>query len=178
MNTRDMTLSALIAAIIFISAQLSFPLPFSPVPITLQVFAVLLFPLILPLRVALTGISVYLFLGAVGIPVFAQFGGGIGVLLGPKGGYLFGFLLATIACGLLARQWSKATLARNVIIGAVGLTIIYALGLVGLMNALSVPLSKALTMGLFPFLPGDLVKLAAASVVALSVGKRVVHQFG
>ncbi|MZP31428.1 biotin transporter BioY [Heliobacterium undosum] len=177
MNTRDMTLSALIAAVIFISAQLSFPLPFSPVPITLQVFAVLLFPLILPLRIALTGILVYLFIGAVGIPVFAQFGGGIGVLLGPKGGYLLGFLLSTIACGLLNRQWPKASLVRNILIGAVGLTIIYTTGVLGLANALSVPLGKALTMGLYPFLPGDLVKLAAASVVALSVGRRVAHQF-
>lgn len=173
MNTRTLTLSALIAAIIFISAQISIPLPFSPVPITLHVFTVLLFPLILPMNIAVSGILVYLALGAIGLPVFAGLKGGIGVLLGPTGGYLLGFFLATVTCGLLAKVWPTPSLVRNLAIGLVGLTIIYTIGLTGLMIVAKVPLEKAMILGLWPFLPADLVKLVGASTLAISIGKRI-----
>ncbi|MTV50274.1 biotin transporter BioY [Heliobacillus mobilis] len=177
MNTRDLTLSALVAATIYISSQLSFPLPFSPIPITLQTFAIFLFSLIFPPRIAITGILVYLTLGLIGLPVFAGGNGGIAILLGPKGGYLLGYLMATVACSFLARYWSSSNLLRNLLICTAGMVIIYALGLTGLMMVTSVPLDKALVLGLYPFIPGDLVKLGLASTLALTVGRRIAHQF-
>ncbi|MDD2420816.1 MAG: biotin transporter BioY [Heliobacteriaceae bacterium] len=176
MKTQSLTLSALIAAIIFISAQIAFPLPFSPVPVTLQVFTVLLFPLILPARIAVTGICVYLALGLIGLPVFAGVSGGIGILLTPKGGYLLGFLLATIVISQLAKLWPRSDLIRNLLLSLVGLGVIYVCGVTGMVLTLNISLAKALVLGLWPFLPGDLVKVGLASFCAVSVSKRLALQ--
>jgi biotin transport system substrate-specific component len=145
-------------------AQLSVRLPFTPVPVTGQTLAVLVVGAALgPVR---GGISLLLYLaeGAAGLPVFAE-GGGVARLLLPSvtGGYLWGFVVAAFVVGALAeRRWDRRLSSA---IGAMllGEIVIFFCGVVWLSVALGVPGSKALELGLYPFVLGELVKLLVAA---------------
>lgn len=146
-------------------------LPFWPVPMTLQDAAVMAFALALGPRAAAAIFAAYLAAGAFGLPVFAgspERGVGILYMVGPTGGYLAGMLAASWLVGALAR--GRGWLGRT---GAMlaGLAVIYALGAAWL--ALFVPAAKLLALGVLPFLPGDLVKIAiiAAGSAALASGR-------
>ncbi len=125
LKTRDMVLVALFAALTAIGGWLSFPLPFSPVPITLQVLFVLLAGALLgPMRGALSQI-IYVLIGAIGLPVFAQFSGGIGILVGPTGGYLIGFIVAAFLVGLIVEKAPFSSIVSTVLAMVVGVVAIF-----------------------------------------------------
>jgi len=156
------------AALTAAAAQLVIPM--WPVPITGQTFAVLLVGTTLgALRGALSMV-LYIALGAIGLPIFTQGSAGWHVIAGPTGGYLVGFVLAAVLTGWLAqRSWDRkvvgagvAFLAGTVVIYAVGLPwLSVALGQLGYPN----DLSATLQAGLFPFVPGDILKAVAAGVL-------------
>lgn len=135
--------------------------PFIPVPITLQTLAVLLTGTIMK-RYAGIPMVLYLFLGAIGLPVFHNGTAGLGVLLGPTGGYLCGFIPAAIAIGVCYERTSEKIHILGLTLGTL---IIYAGGLTWLI--LSVPMSPiaAFIAGMLPFIPGDIVKAAAAYLI-------------
>jgi len=145
-----------------LAAQVAIPLPFSPVPMTGQTFAVLLTGAVLgPRRGALAQL-LYLLEGAAGLPVFAGFAAGPHTLFGPTAGYLFAFPIAAAVTGALcARGWDRrfGTMLAAMLLGSVA---IFALGLAGL--ARFVPSRALVTAGLLPFLPGDLLKAALAAL--------------
>ncbi|RME28905.1 MAG: biotin transporter BioY [Candidatus Zixiibacteriota bacterium] len=145
------------------SAYLSIPLPFSPVPVTGQTFAVLLVAMALG-RVRATGVVLaYLLEGIAGLPVFAGGSLGIARLAGPTGGYLLGFLLAAYIVGSLAdRGWDR-TLARSLASMIAGTVVIFLCGLTQL--SLYVPRETLLASGLWPFVPGAILKITVASVI-------------
>jgi biotin transport system substrate-specific component len=145
-----------------LAAQLAFRLPFSPVPITGQTFAVLLSGAVLGPRRAFLAQALYLLEGAAGLPVFAGASGGAHVLAGPTAGYLLAFPFAAVVTGALAaRGWDRhfASMLAALLLGS---TVIFALGLAGL--ARFVPASQLLPSGLLPFVPGDLVKSGLAAL--------------
>lgn len=153
---------------IALSAQVAVKLPFSPVPVTGQTLAVLLAGALLGSRRGALAVLVYIGQGLLGLPVFA--GGAVGWarLAGPTGGYLIGFVLAAYLVGLLAeRGWDRRP-ATTVGAMLLGNTIIYACGLLWLSGFVG-GLAKAVPLGLTPFLPGDLLKIALAAVL-LPVG--------
>lgn len=163
----------LVAAFSFFTAllaQISIPLPWTPVPITGQTLAVLLTGAVLGPRLGFVTLMVYLAEGAVGLPVFAGGTGGFSKLLGPTGGYLIAFPLAAGLVGWLAtRGWDRRPLwmALAMVVGSV---IIYVLGVTWLGVWLGFfgkfpGLLPLLNMGMFPFLPGDAIKAAVAMVV-------------
>jgi biotin transport system substrate-specific component len=157
----DTTLVLLGSALIALSARVAIPLPFSPVPITGQTFAVLLVGAALgPWRGA-AALLAYLAEGAAGLPVFAGAHTSPAALLGPTGGYLFGFVPAAWICGYLAeRGWDRnvwGTVA-SMILGNVA---IFAVALPWL--ARFVGSGNVLALGFWPFLPGDVVKIALAA---------------
>ena len=144
-----------------------------PVPITAQTFAVLMIAALLGARRAAACMILYLAEGAVGLPVFAQAKAGPAAFAGPTGGYLVGFVLAAYVVGLLAeRGWDRriATTALAMIIGNL---MIYALGLSWLV--LLIGLNRAMTTGLYPFIPGDLLKIALATALLPSAWKLLAH---
>jgi biotin transport system substrate-specific component len=152
-------------------ARITIPLPFSPVPLTGQTLGVLLAGALLGSRRGGLSLLVYLAEGAAGLPVFAAGDtAGIARLAGPTGGYLVGFVVAAYVTGLLAeRGWDRK--AGNTLLAMLlGNTIIYACGLLRLAGF--VGLERTLTLGLFPFVPGDLLKLALATSL-LPLGWRV-----
>jgi biotin transport system substrate-specific component len=133
-----------------LAAQVAIPLPFTPVPLTLQTLAVLL-------------AGAALAEGAAGLPVFSGWRAGLPHLLGPTGGYLVGFVPAAFLTGLLAeRGWDRRPLAAAAAM-IVGNAMIYVVGLSWL--AAFVGVGRVLPLGLFPFVPGDLVKIAAATAL-------------
>lgn len=149
--------------IIAAAAQLQIVLPFSPVPITAQTFAVLLMAALFGSKRGSVTIVTYLTFGAIGLPVFAGGAFGIMRLVGPTAGYLAGFLAAAYVVGLLSeRGWDRKlwAAATSMIIGNV---IIYAAGILWLSRF--VGWEAVLRTGFLPFLPGDALKIVLATVL-------------
>jgi biotin transport system substrate-specific component len=153
-----------------LSAQIAFPLPFSPVPVTAQSFAVLLTGALLGSRRGAAAVALYLAEGAAGLPFFAGGSGGPAFLLGPTGGYLLAFVPAAWVAGALAeRGWDRRTFSALAAMSA-GNAILLLGGVAWLARLSDVP--TALRLGLFPFLPGDVLKVALAAL-ALPAGRRI-----
>jgi biotin transport system substrate-specific component len=161
--------------LIALSAQVAIPLPFSPVPVTGQTLAVLLVGALLGCRRGASSLLVYLAEGVVGLPVFAGGGSGLLWLLGPTGGYLVGFIAAAWLVGWLCqRGWDRraGTAALAMVLGN---AVLYLCGLCWL--ARFVGTERVLALGLLPFVPGDLIKVALAAL-ALPAGWRVFGRTG
>ena len=141
-----------------------------PVPMTLQPLAVLMIAMLCGRNISVASVSLYLFQGMIGIPVFA-YGGGMLYLLGPTGGFLFGFLFASILIGELAdRGWGKS-LFKSVIAMLTGLFVIYICGVfqLGILKGFDF----AIINGLKPFIIGDLYKLILAAILLPQIWKLV-----
>jgi biotin transport system substrate-specific component len=136
------------------------PLPFTPVPITLQTFFVLAAGIYLGSRDAALSQLGYLALGSVGLPVFAGGGAGVGHFLGATGGYLVAFPLAAALVGATLKPGDSA--ARATTVCTLATLLILALGAAGVAAFLGVGAERAIALGVLPFLPGGAVKIAAA----------------
>jgi biotin transport system substrate-specific component len=163
-ETRRSVLTAAFAALIAAGAFVSIPLPFSPVPLTLQTLFVLLVGLALPPRWAAIPPLIYLGVGAVGLPVFSGGTAGIGPLLGPTGGYLFGFVPATVVTSLVSQAGAGTSARRDVLAATLGTAMVYGFGVGRLALTPAVSMTDAILTGLLPFLPGDGLKIAVAVV--------------
>jgi biotin transport system substrate-specific component len=173
---RHVALIAIGALLIFLSAQVAIPVPGSPVPITGQTFGVLLVGGALGFRRGVMSIGLYVLVGLVGVPFFAEHKGGVSVILGATGGYLVGFLVAGSVVGRLAELgWDRRILGA---LGAmaIGNVVIYLVGVPWLMVVAHFDLPTAIAKGLTPFLLGDAIKLilaaAAFPVAWWVVGRR------
>jgi len=145
------------------SARIAIPLPFTPVPLTAQTLAVLLSGAVLGSRRGALSLMMYLVYGAIGLPVFAGGKAGLDHLFGPTGGYLWGFVAAAFVTGLLAeRGWDRKAVTAFLAM-LLGNVVIYLCGLPWL--ARYVGYERVLIAGLFPFIPGDLIKLALATLL-------------
>jgi biotin transport system substrate-specific component len=145
-----------------LAAQVAIPLPWTPVPITGQTFAVLLSGAVLGARRAFLAQVAYLLEGALGLPVFAAGAAGALKLIGPTGGYLLAFPFASALVGALCeRGWDRRfpTMLAAMLLGS---GVIFAVGLLQLSRF--VPASTLLAQGLLPFVPGDLVKSSLAAL--------------
>lgn len=171
--TSDVLLVIAFGALMGLLAQISIPLPFTPVPVTGQTFGVIVTGALLGSRRGAAAMAVYVAEGAAGLPVFALARGGWEVLAGPTGGYLLAFPAAAFAVGLLAeRGWDRrfATAIAALLLGEL---IIYAGGLCWL--ARFVGPARVIPLGLVPFLPGDALKVLAAAAL-LPAGWRTIHR--
>lgn len=164
-NVKPMIYAALFAALTAVGAFIKIPLPLSPVPITLQVFFVLLAGLVLGARWGGTSMVVYVMLGVIGLPVFSGGSSGPGILLGPTGGYIIGFVAGAFVTGLI---YNKANNSKIATIGAMigGLAVIYLPGVMQLSFVANMTLQQAVAVGMLPFLIGDAIKIVAALIVA------------
>lgn len=163
----DVTLVVGGTLLIALSAQIRLRLPFSPVPVTAQTLGVLLTGVLLGSRRGALSVLAYLAEGVAGLPVFSAGGSGPAYLFGPTGGYLVGFIAAAYITGWLAeRGWDRRmmTAALAMLAGNIAL---YATGLAWL--TLFVGADHALALGLYPFIAGDVLKIALAALL-LPVG--------
>ena len=161
------------AAFVALAAQVSFDLPFTPVPITGQTFAVVLVGASLGALLALASLGLYLFVGALGAPIYADGNGGWDVLTGPTGGYIVGFVLAALLIGLLAqRRWDRR-FSSAVAAMLTGNVVIYLVGLPWLAEKIDAGFEATLEQGLYPFVVGDLLKLYLAAALLPTAWKAV-----
>jgi biotin transport system substrate-specific component len=159
--------------LIALSAQFSFRLPFSPVPLTAQTLAVLSTGVILGSRRGALAVLAYLSQGVLGLPVFAGGMAGIVYLLGPTGGYLLGFVAAAYLTGLLAERGFDRRIGTALVTMLIGNLAIYLIGLPWL--SIFVGLKAALPLGLYPFIIGDAMKIMLAGLL-LPMGWRLVNK--
>lgn len=157
---RDAVLVAGGAALTALAAQVSIPLPFTPVPLTLQTFAVLLVGAALGTVRGLASMALYLLAGVAGAPVFSHGSSGWG---GASFGYIVGFVLAAAIVGRLAEGGATRGPVRTAAVMVLGNLVIYAVGVPWLMAVAQAGLGKALALGVVPFLVGDAVKVAIAA---------------
>ena len=169
-HIQELTKIALCVAILCISSYMVFPLPFTPIVISLQTIMVNVIGLILRPRDAAWTIVVYLFMGLIGLPVFSAGTAGPGKLFGPTGGYYFGFLFAVIFISLL--RGKQRSLTRYIIVTiCVGIPVqhVAAILMMCLHNGFQIEVAF-LTISL-PFILGDIIKCIMASMLALALNR-------
>jgi biotin transport system substrate-specific component len=163
------------AALIAAAAQISISLPFTPVPITGQTFAVATTAAALGLRTGAASSFLYVAAGLVGLPVYADGGSGWHAVSGATGGYLIGFIACALLVGWCGDRGWTSSFSSTVGAMLLGETVIYLCGLLWLRHSLHTPLEKTLEYGLYPFVVGDLIKVYAAAAV-LPPAHRVVRR--
>jgi len=166
-SLRGMVYASLFGALTAVGAYIIIPLP--PVPITLQTLFLGLAGTLLGGRLGALSQVVYLLLGIIGLPVFAGGKAGIGVLFGPTGGYLFGFVVAAFVIGQLASLRKRPGFAWLCFSLVAGTIVVYALGVLQLGLVARFALKKALAVGVLPFLAGDLLKIVLTAWIALKL---------
>ena len=158
------------SALIALCAQVS--VPFYPVPVTMQTFAVILIGLTYGWRLGGITVALYLIEGSIGLPVFAGGKGGMIVMMGPTAGYLYGFFLAAVACGWFTERGFDRSYLKLIVPLLAGNVLLYTSGLIWLGNFIGWD-KPVLELGLYPFIPGDLMKIALVAVLLPTVWKYV-----
>lgn len=162
---------AALVSLTSLAAQVAIYLPFTPVPLTLQTFVILLGAAAVGAQRAAIAQSAYLALAIAGLPIMADGKGGLEAVYGATSGYLVGFIFASIAVGYLAKNLSTNKFL-NVFFGyVVGSITIYIFGVIGLIIYAEISLISALMVGVVPFIIGDIVKAIAAGVLLPSAWK-------
>ncbi len=163
-NLRMTVYCALFTALIIIGGYISIPIPVGPVPIVLADFFVMITGLFLGLKYGLISTALYLALGALGMPVFAGGSAGLAVLVGPTGGFLFGYLLVVASIGFITGK-RKPSIVTNLIALVVGNILLYAIGVPWLKFQMNISWAAALAAGLIPFIIGIVIKITVASAL-------------
>lgn len=167
-STKKMIVTGMFAAVIAILAQISIPLP-SGVPVTLQTFAVALTGVVLGAKLGTASTFVYILLGAVGVPVFAGLKGGLGVLAGKTGGFIWGFLFLALLCGLGASM--KKTIGW--LPGMLGLILCHVPGVVQFSVLSGMGVTESALLVSAPYLVKDICSVALAYVLGMQVRKQL-----
>lgn len=165
--------ASMFGAVTAIGAFIAVPLPFSPVPITLQTLFLFLAAALIGGKLGALSQIVYIALGIIGLPVFAGGKAGFGVLLGPSGGYLYGFVIGAFVAGILISVREKPGVAWIMLSLCTAVVAIYSCGVLQLAAVASLSLQKSILVGALPFLPGDAVKLTAAALIAVRVRDKI-----
>ena len=165
LKTADIAYIGLFVAIMAICSWISIPLPFTQVPINLAILGVLLAGGLLGSKYGALSLIIYILIGAVGVPVFASFGAGLGTLAGPTGGYIVGYILCSAVAGIGSSVTSKAAkhpTLRLAFFMALGVLACYAFGTIWCVILMKTSLWVGLVSCVFPFIPLDAIKIAGA----------------
>ena len=164
MKIQDLTLIALMAALTCILGPMSITLPFTPVPISFTNLVIYFAVMVIGMKRGTISYLVYLLIGAVGLPVFSGFSGGLAKLAGPTGGYLIGFLFMIPLTGILFEKTGKSFWKQ---FGAMvlGTLVCYLFGTVWLCLQLNLDFIGGLGVGVIPYLPGDTAKIILAALI-------------
>ena len=171
MKIKDMTLTAVMAALICIAGPLV--IPTGPIPLSLATFAIYLAGAILGKKWGTIAAGLYLLIGIIGVPVFSGFSGGFQKLAGVTGGYLIGYLPCAFLAGLGAEKAEDGRKWLLPVMMAAGTAVLYTVGTAWFMIQTGNGIGAALGLCVLPFLPGDAVKIIAATLLAGPVKKAV-----
>ena len=176
-NTRNLVLCAMCAAITCILAPLSIPLA-GGVPVSLATFAVMLSGVLLGGPLGSLSQLIYVLLAAVGLPVLAGWTGGLGIVLGMTGGYIIGYIPCAWLTGLIYKKYGetakKPVKILSMILGmTAGNIALYVIGTAWFMFITEMTLEASLTACVIPFIPGNIIKMAAVIIIGLPVEKAI-----
>ena len=164
-NTKNLILCAMFAALAAIGAAISIPLPFSPVPVTFATLAVMLAGGLLGPKYGVISACIYILLGAVGLPVFHNFTGGIGILAGPTGGFIIGYPLIALLNGILSpvalKKKEGASFVLLSVFSYIASLTCYVPGIAWFMISAGAGFKSAMAMCFLPFIIGDILKALA-----------------
>ena len=171
MKTKDLTHIALMTAILCILAPISIPIPVSSVALTMATFAIYLMAYILKPKQALASVGIYLFLGAVGLPVFSGYMAGISRFAAPGGGYLIGYLFLAGISSFSVHRFSRLTMQ---VLGMLLATLVmYCIGTFWLAYTTGISFTAALPAGMLVFLPLDTVKIIFSAYIGRKLLKHI-----
>lgn len=162
MKTKDLAQTALLVSLLSASAYISIPI--FMISFSLQTFIIMIIGLNMPHRIAVLSVTVYLFLGGIGLPIFASGQAGLSTLMGPTGGYLFGFLVAVYFMSITQANSFKYKFLSALVFGV---AVVYVFGIMGLMLVLKIGINEALIIGVIPFILSDLLKALLAVWISI-----------
>lgn len=166
-----MVLVALMTAVTCILGPMALPIPISPVPISLTNLVIYFSVALLGWKLGTLSYVIYLLLGLVGLPVFSGFSAGVGKLFGPTGGYLFGFIFMAVIAGICFEKFQNKLMIFTGLVA--GTAVCYLFGTLWLAHLAGLTFTQALFAGVIPYIPGDLVKIILAILIAPEISKRV-----
>ena len=170
MKTKEMILCAIFAGILCVFSVMTIPI--GPVPISMGLFGIMLAAGILGLKRGTIAVAVFILIGAVGVPVFTGFRGGLAPLVGPTGGYIWGYVPMTALIGVLTLKQPKNkwyAMLRYFLAFLAGVALCYAMGTVQFMIVQDTDFKSALGICVLPFIPFDIAKALAASYISYAV---------
>ncbi|MGG0755562.1 biotin transporter BioY [Brevibacillus laterosporus] len=170
-NLRTYMVIAIFTSITAVFAQITIPLPI--VPITGQTLAVGLVATVLGSRYGTISMILYAVLGAIGVPVFAGFSGGPQVLIGPTGGFIFGFIATAFIMGYLLEK-TKYTFTMALLANLLGMVVTFLFGVTQLKLVLNLSWAGAMAAGVTPFIAGGVIKAILAAYVGIILRKRLI----
>lgn len=176
MTTNKMSIKGIVYASLFgalTAAGAFIVIPMPPVPITAQTFFLNVAATLLGGPLGALSQFIYVMLGIVGIPVFSGGKAGIGIIFGPTGGYLLGFIIAAFVIGKIAGARRGAGIFWHIFAMLVGMVIIDSLGIMQLALVAKMSLKKALAIGVLPFIPGDIIKIILAAIISSKLKGRI-----
>lgn len=171
-DAKFIALIGVMTAVICVLGSLSIPIPMSPVPISLANFAIFLAVYALGARMGTISCLIYLLIGLIGLPVFSSFSGGAAKLLGPTGGYLFGYILMALISGIVIDR-SKGNRIIQFFGLVLGTAVCYLFGTLWLAWQASMTVQGALAAGVIPFIPADFVKIILILVIGPEIRERL-----
>ena len=171
MKTKDMTLIAVMAALICIAGPLTIPV--GPIPLSLATFAVYLAGSVLGRKKGTIAVGLYLLIGIIGVPVFSGFSGGFQKIAGVTGGYLIGYLPCAYLSGVGAEKRDSMGWWFHTLMMVAGTVLLYTIGTVNFMLHTGNGLGAALSLCVIPFLRGDAVNVAGATLITQTLKKAV-----
>ena len=179
--TIDKSVNAVIGVLFFVlaitlAAYVRIPISTSPVPVTLQTLFVMLCGATLGRKLGILSQASYIAMGCAGFPIFQGFSSGLFYVMGPTGGYLAGFVLATYLIGRLIKP-ERFSMWRVALVFLLGDIVIHVSGAAWLACIYGIGISKSFTLGILPFIPGEVVKISAATLIYSNIYGRVQRIF-
>lgn len=171
-TTKKIILCALFAALTSVLSQISIPLPFTPVPINLATVSVFMAGGLLGAKEGAISQAIYVIIGAIGVPVFANFTAGFSIVVGPTGGYIAGYIISAIIVGIIVRKLGD-NIYSYIVAMSVGILGCYLVGTAWFMYLTKSELIEALFMCVVPFLFGDILKIILSAFLVKKLKKYV-----
>lgn len=171
-KTKNLTTIALMTALMCIAGPISIPLPFTPVPISLTNLVIYLACCVLGCKKGTISFIIYLCIGAIGLPVFSGFSGGLSKLAGPTGGYLIGFIFCAVMTGLFVERFEEQIYMYPIGM-ALGTIVCYVFGTGWLAMQMHLGFVQALFMGVIPYLLGDGIKIAVSTLLGYTLRNKL-----
>ena len=168
LKTSDMTVTAMMTAVLCILGPMTLPLPVSPVPLSLASLVICFSVMILGWKRGTISVLLYLLMGCIGLPVFSGFSGGLGKLVGPTGGYLIGYLFLALIGGFLIEKGDRKILPSFLGL-LLGTAVLYGFGTLWLCLQMELSFLQGLAMGVLPYIPGDLLKI----ILTIILGRKI-----